>query len=315
MISVIIPSYNHEKFISRCVDSVLAQTYSDWELIVIDDGSKDSSNDILAAYAARDSRIHHFRQENRGAHATINRGLAMAKGDILTILNSDDEFHPERFERCLAELDSDPELMLVSTWIDVVDVDSKVLGTKMGWENMEPWPMPNKEATFAGTGNYALNALMANFVSTTSNMMFRRSLYDRVGGMRNLRFAHDWDFLLRVCGEWPCKNIREPLLSYRIHQSNTISSNRKWMLFEICWIIAANFDRFVGHLLPDILPETLSKSHLGILNSFNFQGNDHVFWLLYWHISNLKKMGIANPEEVYLSDVDLRQSIIDFIRE
>src|ERR1700756_4754280 len=112
MISVVIPSYNHEKFIARCVDSVLAQTYGDWELIVIDDGSRDSSNEMLAAYAARDSRITHLQQENRGAHATINRGLALAKGDILTILNSDDEFHPNRFERCLAEFDADSELML-----------------------------------------------------------------------------------------------------------------------------------------------------------------------------------------------------------
>jgi len=315
MISVIIPSYNHEKFIERCVDSVLAQTYRDWELIIIDDGSRDSSNAILAGYAARDPRITHLQQENRGAHATINRGLALARGEFLTILNSDDEFLPERFEKCLAAFAARPDVMLVSTWIDVVDVDSKVLGTKMGWENMEPWPIANKDASFAGTDDYALNALMANFVSTTSNMIFRRSLYERVGGMRNLRFAHDWDFLLRVCSQYECLSLPDALMYYRIHGSNTISSNRKWMLFEVCWILAANIDLFARRLLPDIGSETFAKSHMQMLESFNLQGNDHIFWLLYWHISQLRQKNVLNPEEVYLADANLRNKIIDFVKD
>lgn len=313
MISVIIPSYNHSRYIGRCIDSVISQTYKDWELIIIDDGSKDHSNDIISSY--KDERIKHLMQENRGAHNTINRGLSLATGDYIAILNSDDEFHPQRLERCLSAFAEQDDVMLLSSWIDVVDSDSKLLGTKEAWRNMEPWPVQHKERSFAALPDYALNALMSNFVSTTSNMIFRRELYDNIGGMRNLRFAHDWDFLLRACSQYTCVNLEEPLLSYRIHQTNTISSNRKAMLFEVCWILAANIDRFAGGILTDLSAESLTRAHLQLLESINFQGNDQVFWILYWAISNLRKSGIQNPEEIYLQNSGLREAIVEYIKE
>lgn len=313
MFSVVIPSYNHSSFINRCIDSVLHQSLPDWELIVIDDGSSDNSNEIIADYAARDSRITHVQQTNQGAHAAINCGLAMARGDFLTILNSDDEFSLDRLARCLQVFAKEPELALVSSWIDVIDADNNSLGIKMGWENMEPWPVANKAASFAGSDDYALNALMNNFVSTTSNMVFRRELYELIGGMRNLRFAHDWDFLLRACSRFPCESVREPLMRYRIHGNNTISTNRKWMLFEICWVLAANLDLFAPKLMPDLMESTFKNSHLKMLESFNLQSNDQVFWVIYWHITRARHMGLSNPEEFYLRDKDFRDSIIEFI--
>lgn len=313
MISVIIPSYNHSRYIDRCIDSVLSQTFNNWELIVIDDGSTDHSNDIISSYG--DERIKHFRQENAGAHNTINRGLSLAKGEYLAILNSDDEFHPQRLERCLDAFVRQPDVMLVSSWIDVVDSDSKLLGTKEAWRNMEPWPITHKERSFAALPDYALNALMSNFVSTTSNMVFSRKLYEDIGGMRNLRFAHDWDFLLRACSQYNCLNVEEALLKYRIHQTNTISSNRKAMLFEVCWILAANIDRFATRILNNLSSIGMATAQQQLLESINFQGNDRVFWSLYWTISNLRKTGIQNPEEIYLQDSDLRNSIIEYIKE
>lgn len=313
MISIVIPSYNHEKYLQRCIDSVLMQTYEDWELIIIDDGSKDSSNEIIASYL--DKRIKHIMQENAGAHNAINRGLALAEGEYLTILNSDDEYHPNRLEKSLQAFSQNSSIDFISTWIDIVDPDSKKIGTKKAWENMEPWEIKNKDLTFAGTEDYALNALMSNFVSTTSNMIFKREVYEQVGGMRNLRFAHDWDFLLRICSEFNCYNLKEALLSYRVHNSNTISSNRRWMLFEICWIIAANVDRFSTKLVPNLESENLIESTVKILESFNFQNNDRVFWILYWEISAMKKRGIINPEEIYLNNENIRNKIIEYIKE
>lgn len=313
MISIVIPSYNHEKYIQRCIESVLMQTYKDWELIIIDDGSKDSSNDIIASYL--DKRIRHIMQENAGAHNAINRGLSLAEGEYLTILNSDDEYHPNRLEKFLQAFSQNSSIDFISTWIDIVDSDSKKIGTKKAWENMEPWEIKDKDLTFAGTDDYALNALMSNFVSTTSNMIFKREVYEQVGGMRNLRFAHDWDFLLRVCSEFNCYNLKEALLSYRVHNSNTISSNRRWMLFEICWIIAANLDRFSTKLVPNLESENLIESTVKILESFNFQNNDRVFWILYWEMSAMKKRGVINPEEIYLNNENIRNKIIEYIKE
>ena len=89
-ISVIVPVYNAEKYISRCVDSVLKQTYSDWELLLVDDGSKDASLAILNDYAQKDRRIRTFHQENAGAGAARNVGLDNAIGDYIVFIDSDD---------------------------------------------------------------------------------------------------------------------------------------------------------------------------------------------------------------------------------
>lgn len=313
MISIIIPSYNHAKYIKKCIDSVLNQTYKNWELIIIDDGSKDSSVEIIESY--RDKRITLIQQSNAGAHSAINRGLALTKGEYLTILNSDDEYHANRLRECMRVFQEQPEVDFISTWINIVDDASQILGVKEAWKNMHPWEIKNQNLTFLDSDDYALNALMANFVSTTSNMIFKREVYAQLGGMRNLRFAHDWDFLLRVCSKFNCYNLEKPLMNYRVHGSNTISTNRKWMLFEVCWVIAANIDKFSQKLFPSFSMECLNKNSANLLESFNFQGNDHIFWLVYFQIATMKKNGLQNPEEIYLENTNLRNQIIDYIKE
>lgn len=311
MISVIIPSYNHEKYIQRCIDSVVNQTYTDWELIIIDDGSQDNSNEIIASYV--DKRITHIKQENMGAHNAINKGLSLSAGQYLTILNSDDEFHPQRFEMCMSVFEKDKDIDFISTWINIVDEKNKLKGVKEAWKNMHPWQVKNKNLTFLDSNDYSLNALMANFVATTSNMLFKRKVYEQIGGMRNLRFVHDWDFLLRVCSKFNCFNLETALLSYRIHGSNTISSNRQWMLFEVCWVIAANIDSFTEKLIPNFSSNRLVESAISLLESLNFQGNDKVFWLLYFQMTAMKETGLLNAEEIYLEDISLREKIINYI--
>lgn len=311
--SIVIPSYNHEKYIGRCIDSVLNQTYHDFELIIIDDGSKDDSYKIISNYT--DCRIKHFRQNNQGAHNTINRGLEMAQGEYLAILNSDDEFHPERLEKCLQVFERNPDVGLVSTWITIIDSDSKKKGVKKAWENMLPWELSSSVPTFADKCAYAMHALMTNFVSTTSNMVFTKEVYGKIGGMRNLRFAHDWDFLLRVCAVSRCFNLEEVLINYRVHTSNTISSNRKWMLFEICWVIAANLDRFSDVIMPGTDDKDIAESAIMLINSFNFQGNEKVVFALYWQMNKLRQRGVFKPEELYLDNTEMRESIIRYIRD
>ena len=92
-ISVIIPLYNHEKYINEAVYSVLGQTFSDFELIIINDGSNDGSEEVVKKI--KDKRIKYYYQENKGAHNTINRGIEIAKGEYIAILNSDDMYHKD----------------------------------------------------------------------------------------------------------------------------------------------------------------------------------------------------------------------------
>lgn len=118
MISVIIPAYNSEMFIGKCIDSVLAQTYSNWELIAIDDGSRDNTFGILKKYAEADSRIRVIHQENQGPGIARNTGIAEANGNYVVFIDSDDYIEKDYFE-LLVEHDEDV------VFFNVQNVDEK----------------------------------------------------------------------------------------------------------------------------------------------------------------------------------------------
>ena len=177
LVSVIIPSFNHELFISDAINSVFDQTYNNIELIVVDDGSKDSSLSILSKI--KNSKFSLLRQKNRGAHAAINRGIKEAKGKFLAILNSDDLFHKDRIRLLVESFDKDT--LLVCSWLEVIDSDDKILGVKQGWKNLLPWnprkPEKLKNRFFKEkNNNFKSNLFFSNFISTTSNIIFKKKL-------------------------------------------------------------------------------------------------------------------------------------------
>lgn len=311
LLSIIIPSYNHEQYIGEAIQSVINQKYQNWELIIVDDGSKDNSVETIKRFT--DSRIKLILQENQGAHNAINRGLSEAKGEYLAILNSDDVYEADRFNIMISEMEKNSDLGFVCSYIRVIDSKGKDLGVKQGWKNMEPWLVPHKELSFAATEDFKLNLIMSNFTSTTSNFLFTRALYEKIGGMRNLRFAHDWDFALRAAEKTECKIIDKPLLKYRVHESNTISSDRKWMLFEIAWMWAANLDRFYGTIL--FATSSDRKDIVSLVESLNLQGNDKIFWVIKCFIDSQRKLGVERPEEILLDDVDLRNKLLEYVVE
>ena len=100
LVSIILPTYNRAEFIGKALDSVLAQTYGNWECVLIDDGSTDHTRDVLAAFD--DSRIRFFRQENRGVSGARNAGIAACRGDVIALLDSDDEWLPAKLETQLS---------------------------------------------------------------------------------------------------------------------------------------------------------------------------------------------------------------------
>lgn len=310
LVSVVIPSYNHARYIKQAVESVLEQSHTNLELIVIDDGSTDESLDYLRT--VRDARYKLIAQKNAGAYIAINKGLSLAKGNYLAILNSDDVFHPERIAICCERLKDEADL--VASWIEVINQKGKVLGIKEGWRNMLPWTIKQPIRSISGVDDFTMNLLMTNFVSTTSNIVFSRRLYEKIGGMRNLRFVHDWDFLLRAARYFKCELIERPLLQYRTHQTNTISSDRAGMLFEICWIFAVHLKNFIAEL--DSHPagaETLSEKINFLAQSINVQGNDKVLWMLLHYYEVRKKLGGVSPDETPIDEEYLRSAFVRFI--
>jgi len=276
LVSIVIPSYNHSRYIPAAVLSVMNQAFTNWELIIVDDGSTDDSWSYLSTLA--DPRIVVLRQKNQGAHVTINRGLSLCRGEFLTILNSDDVYHPARLGTCVDLLRSSPSLDLVVTWIEIVDQDDVALGVKRAWQNCEPWPLSHRSTSFSVTDDFKGNLLQANFVATTSNIFMRRTVYESIGGMRKLRYAHDWDFLLRAALSFGCHVIPEYLLKYRVHPTNTLKTGRAEMLLEVCMLMAIFMPHYAAALHPgSINADRIWEFAQHMRSSFNFQENDDVF--------------------------------------
>lgn len=248
--SIVIPSYNHGRFICEAVESVLGSPFSELELVIVDDGSTDDSLDRLEPFRA-DRRVHIEAQSNRGAHAALNRGLELARGEVLFILNSDDVFAPERVARLVEIFERQPEAVLAASWLEVIDGVGDSLGVKRGHHNMPPWPPPTDGPMLSDVGDPELALLETNFISTTSNVAFRRALIDRHRlRFRPLRYTHDWELILAACGHGRCVVVEQPLVKYRVHGDNTIREGaeraRGEMRFEVMWTVCRHAANTVG---------------------------------------------------------------------
>lgn len=221
-ISVVIPSYNHKLFIGEAIDSVLNQTFSDFELIIIDDGSSDESLDIIRHYALRDSRITVVEQTNAGSHATINRGISMARGVFVSILNSDDRYALSRLER-LYKLCCESDIDFVVTDVQLIDEYSSIVRD----HNHEWNRMLESYRRYVRKEGMTEGLFYGNFTVSTSNFFFRKAAFADIGPFSPYRYVLDWDYALRAALRNPSKFIYlidEPLLDYRLHGKNTILS-------------------------------------------------------------------------------------------
>jgi glycosyltransferase involved in cell wall biosynthesis len=234
-VSVVVPLYNHARYVADAVRSALAQGPVVREVVVVDDGSTDGSAEALLKACGDDARLVLWSQPNRGAHAAINAGLLRATGEVLAVLNSDDVYAPERLDRLVAVLDADPGMDLAATGLSFMDEDGSPISN--------PW-YEEALAFHRASGDLGAALVNGNFVMTTSNMAFRRGLLDRIGLFAPLRYAHDLDFLLRALahGRRFALLLDEPLLFYRLHVANTIKEDHGAVRLEWAAVAAAYLD-------------------------------------------------------------------------
>ncbi len=219
LISVVIPAYNHEKFVGAAVESVLGQSVDDLELIVVDDGSTDSTAAVVQSYT--DRRLSYYHQVNQDAFNTINRGLSIARGRYFAILNSDDIYALNRLERILCFQKERDAACLFTDVVPISDSGEEFVDPEFGWN---VWHRKNREAYFAGKDIYQA-FLHGNFMVTTSNLFMTAEAAAAVGKFCSLRYLHDYDYIFRMMLQFPgrvCYLADEKLLYYRIHGGNTL---------------------------------------------------------------------------------------------
>ncbi len=241
-ISVIIPSYNHARYLVQAINSVLQQSMDDWELIVIDDASSDDSWDIIESY--EDKRIRALRHTtNLGAHHTINEGLELAKGEFLTILNSDDCFTPDRLQR-LYQRATENGIDFLATRVQPIAADGAPLDDPNSHWNH--WYADLLEA-YRDSNQLLTGLCKGNLLITTSNFFFSRRIFDKQGGFADYRYVHDYEFVLRLilAGYKTELLADDALVQYRLHDANTIQESPVAAVIETI--------RLLGDSIPEIL--------------------------------------------------------------
>jgi len=227
-VSVIIPLFNHAKYIEKAIESVISQGDVVRELIVIDDGSKDDSLKIARDLGRSSEKIRVLSQPNQGAHATINRGIEESSGDLIAILNSDDFYLNGRLDTLVDFIDANPHVSLVGSKVRFVD--------QFGTEQANDWYLTGLAEH--DRLNYEPAAFLnANIFVTTSNFLVRRRVFEEIGKFSSLRYAHDLEFLMRLLARGRHVLIHEKsLVAYRFHATNTIKENHSAVRAELALI-------------------------------------------------------------------------------
>ncbi|MBU1417887.1 MAG: glycosyltransferase [Proteobacteria bacterium] len=271
LISVIIPLYNHEKFIYEAVVSVLEQSYVNLELIIIDDGSIDNS--VATVSTLSDSRLKLFTQQNCGAHATINRGIASAKGDYVAILNSDDLYHSTRLQTFVDVITEDKTIDALFSQVEAIHENSEHY---FSFSNRPKHNIPLKRDH--PDQRLAADLLGINIVTTTSNLFCKKEVFNDIGLFRNYRYSHDLDFFLRLFQQKHVRFIDKPLLCYRIHATNTLKEDSAMVYFETA-IVLADFlqNQTPMQLFPGVTPD---QAHAHLFSALNIHHIDRVLQIL-----------------------------------
>lgn len=208
-VSVIIPTYNQVCFLREAIDSVLEQTFSDFEVLVVDDGSTDNTAEVIEAVS--DLRVRYIRQDNQGQGGARNTGLSASKGEYIAFLDSDDRFLPDKLESQIHVLDDREEVGLVAGGWVFIDAQGKNLFER------HPW---------VALSDLGVRTWLYGCPFAVHSVLVRRSWLEQVSGFdddRQLRGTEDWDLWLRLAYAgchmaW----IKRVVCSYRIHSTNTI---------------------------------------------------------------------------------------------
>lgn len=247
LVSVCIASYNHAEYVGLAIESILAQTYKNYEIIVVDDGSSDNSLEILNSYAQKFSErvqvFTHENRENRGISITTNLAIEKSKGKYIALIGSDDIWEKNKLSLQIEVLEQNPRVGVVYSKAKTIDSRGKVIGAIVG-ENFKK----NRDQ---------LAQIMAKDFIPAPTAVFRRECFDRLGGFDENLVCSDWEMWLRILAHWEMAFVDEPLVLYRVHRRNTslginveIDYQRKLDVFNS---IAEKKEKIGGKLLePEI---------------------------------------------------------------
>lgn len=225
-ISVLIPAYNSEKFISKSIESVIDQNFSDFEIIIVDDGSNDATKEIVKMYKRKNSKIRLFLKSNSGITDSLNFGLKFCTGKWIARLDTDDLCESNRLKKQLLIAESSNKLGLVGS--DAVFINKFD-------QNLFYYSYPQNHEKLKN------NLLSCKHFFPHSSAFYNRELVESLGGYRERAgVSEDWDLWLRIANKKEIKNINEPLVKIRIHDSQISKKNYIKQAYDTKIVIISN---------------------------------------------------------------------------
>ncbi len=230
-VSVVMSVFNNEAFLEKAIKSILEQTFKDFEFLIVDDVSTDSSLEIIKKFASKDKRIKILANKERlGLTKSLNKTLRQAKGRYIGRMDADDISLKERLNKQVNFLDSHPEIVILGSWVILIDEKGNKLRIKKT-------PTNYKEI-------YQKAIKENSFIHPT--LMFRRSVLEKVGFYdKDFLYAQDYELVLRILEKHQGANIAQPLLLYRVGSKESISvkklKNQEFFALKARWKALSNF--------------------------------------------------------------------------
>lgn len=212
-VSIITITYNRARYIKEAIESVLVQSFGDWELIIIDDASTDNTPAIVQEYAQKDSRIRYFRNEtNLKIPRSRNLGLKMAEGKYIAVLDSDDVWaEPDKLRKQVEFLENNPEYALVGGGVIFIDENGREISRRLN-------PSDDKEIR--------RRILFKNPFVHSGVLYLRKAALESGGYDENLNVSEDYDLWLKMGRTWKFANLNDYLVKYRIYSAGQSASSR-----------------------------------------------------------------------------------------
>jgi glycosyltransferase involved in cell wall biosynthesis len=277
-VSIVIPSYNRAEFIPATLDSILAQTFKDFEVIFVDDGSSDNTEAILAHYASHDKRIKYIKQSNSERAVARNNGMKRAQGEYIALVDSDDLWYPNKLEKQLEIFEEHHDLVLCYASVNRID---------FAGNRVRSAPRQHQ----GHSGYIFFDLLMRNFIPSVTPM-FKREIFDLVGE-QNTEFIpyEDWDFWLRISHQGKFFHIAEPLGDYRLHPGQSVKNVKAEHIEKVTLAVLRNNTQLDdAHLQKYLaLTNTLEKQFIKIRDKAFAEAH---LRLAYWYIVS-DKLDIA----------------------
>lgn len=287
LISIILPCYNAERFLKECIESILTQTYKNWELIIIDDGSKDATSRIIQSF--KDSRIRYFKNnKNLGIVKSLNKGIKNAQGKYIARIDADDKMRPDRLYKQIHFLSKNLEYAIVGSTHCIINEHGFV-------KSYYSYPQSNEEVQF-----------FKNFINPFSHpsVMIRKEIFNEFSYNLDFPYCEDYNLWFNILEKYKGYNLPEALTEYRIHGDNISIQKSKQQKENTIALIVDNLEK----QYPNISIEEI-KIHNALLLGFAklyFNSEEKISKLSDW----IKKIVLAKFPKMDKNKIEKYQHLI-----